>query len=310
MSYYIVDDTSNQQGPYSESEIQAFIQSRVIHENTLCWKEGFPQWVPVKTALPTFFTSYNSQVPPGPVYQQAYAPPAAAPSYGQAVQFEIIKKEYYQMPKITLNNQEVIIEAGLMHYMQGQIEIEAKMPSVGNMIKAKLTKEKAVRPRYRGTGVVFLEPTFGECNIMELQGEEWILDKGCFMACEPQISIAMVTNKALSGFFGGEGFFQTSVSGHGKVLFSSQGPLETIHLNNDVLTVDGSFAVARTSSLEFSPEKATKKMFGSWISGEGIVNRFRGTGTVMIAPFPNRFLTMLREFGGLHYAIKSIPKGG
>lgn len=307
MSYYILDGQNNQVGPYSEDQLRSFMQSGSIHSETLCWKDGMDNWAPIQSVLPNLIPA---STPAGPPPMQTN--PANQPLAGmaQSVEMEIIKKEYYQMPKIVLNNQEVIIEAGQMHYMRGTIDIQADMPSVGGFIKAKLTKEKAVRPRYRGTGEIYLEPTFGECHIMDLKGEEWILDKGCFMACDSSVQIALHSNKALTGLFGGEGFFQTSVSGHGKVLFNSQGPLETLHLNNDVLTVDGSFAVARTASLDFRPEKATKKMLGSWMSGEGIVNRFRGTGTVLIAPIPNRFLTMVREFGGIHWAIKRIPRGG
>ncbi len=36
---------------------------------------------------------------------------------------------------------------------------------------------------------------------------------------------------------------------------------------------------------------------------------FRGTGSVLIAPVPNRFLTLLQEFGGLRHLIRGISKG-
>jgi uncharacterized protein (AIM24 family) len=214
------------------------------------------------------------------------------------------------MPKITLNNAEVILEAGLLHYMIGNITIEAQLPSVGGFLKSALTKEKAVRPRYRGTGIVYLEPTFGECNLLELKGEEWILDKGSFMASDSSVQIGLFTNKAMTGLFGGEGFFQTSVSGWGKVLYFSQGPIETIHLNGETLVVDGSFAVARTASVQYKVERATKKFFSSWTSGEGMVNTFSGVGTILIAPYRNRFLTLMYEFGGLHAAIRRVSKSG
>ena len=53
-------------------------------------------------------------------------------------------------------------------------------------------------------------------------------------------------------------------------------------------------------------ERSTKGLFGSMASGEGIVNRFSGSGTVMIAPVPNRFLTLQNEFGGLRHLISRI----
>jgi uncharacterized protein (AIM24 family) len=289
---YILEN-NQKLGPLSEPQVGEMVQTGRIRRETLCWYEGLDNWHPFGEVFPQMFAAAP---PPRPMQ-------AAAPA---ATSFEIIKGEVYSMPRIVLSNAEVTVEAGAMHYMLGSIQMEAEMPSVGGFIKSALTKERAVRPRYRGTGDLFLEPTFCECNIMELKGEEWILDKGAFLASDQGVEVGMFTNKAWTGMFGGEGFFQTKVSGYGKVLFISQGPLQTMQLNGETLVVDGSFAVARTASLDYRLERSSRKLFGSWISGEGMVNTFRGRGTVMIAPVPNRFLTMIREFGGLHAAISRI----
>ena len=42
--------------------------------------------------------------------------------------------------------------------------------------------------------------------------------------------------------------------------------------------------MARTGSLEFKVERATKGILGSMLSGEGMVNTFSGYGSVMLAP--------------------------
>lgn len=280
-------------GPLTELQIGEMVQSGRVRRETLCWFEGLDNWQPTGQVLPHILAPMPAPAP--------FAPPMAA-----ATSFEVIKGSVYHMPKITLSNAEVVIEAGAMHYMLGSIQMEAELPSVGGFIKSALTKERTVRPRFRGTGEIFLEPTFAECNIMELKGEEWILDKGAFLACDQSVTVDMFTNKAWTGMFGGEGFFQTKMSGYGKVMFVSQGPLQTMQLRGETLVVDGSFAVARTSNIEYRLERSNRKLFGSWISGEGMVSTFRGSGTVLIAPVPNQFLTMIREFGGLHTAISRI----
>lgn len=302
-----INDNGQQSGPLTEQQVRELVQQRRISAAAFCWFDGLAAWQPLTQALPGFVTA------PAPA---AVAPAAAAPvapvvqpaaSVG-STEFEIIKSDLYQIPKITITNAEVILESGALHYMIGSITIDSQLPSMGGFLKSALTKEKAVRPRYRGTGTIFLEPTFGHCNILELSGEQWILDKGAFLACDTGVQIDMYTNKSLTGLFGGEGFFQTSVCGYGKVFYFSRGPLEAINLRGETLVVDGSFAVARTASLEYRVEKAVKKLFGSFTSGEGLVNTFTGTGTVMIAPVPNRFLTLINEFGGLHAAIRAIRK--
>ena len=248
--------------------------------------------------------------PPMAPPQYSAAPGTFAPSPGVAgTAFEILNREPYRMAKITLRNSAVTIEAGQLHYMNGQIQMTAEGPSLGGLAKSFLTKEKAVRLVYSGSGEIYLEPTFGELNVMDVRpGETWILDKGAYVASDQGIAIDMQTNPAFRGMFGGEGWFQTQVSGQGPVIYWSPGQVERIEIQGQTLTVDGSFAVARTSSLEYRVEKATKGLFKSWMSGEGLVSTFRGYGAVMLAPVPNLYTTVINEFGGLHAAIRSISR--
>ena len=60
--------------------------------------------------------------------------------------------------------------------------------------------------------------------------------------------------------------------------------LVEIELENDVLKVDGNFAIAWSSSLNFTVERSGKSLIGSAASGEGLVNVYRGTGKVLLAP--------------------------
>lgn len=256
-------------------------------------------------------------MPPPPQMAPQPQPPSFSPpqrSFGPGpglpgTTFEIQNREPYRMAKITLRSSAVTLEAGQLRYMFGQIEMSADGPSLGGLAKSFLTKEKAVRPVYSGTGEIYTEPTFGELNIMELRpGETWVLDKGAYVASDQGIAIDMQTNPAFRGMFGGEGWFQTQVSGHGKVIYWSPGVVERVEIQGQTLTVDGSFAVARTASLEYRVEKAAKGLLKSWMSGEGLVSTFRGYGAVMLAPVPNLYTTVINEFGGLHSAIRSISR--
>ena len=57
-----------------------------------------------------------------------------------------------------------------------------------------------------------------------------------------------------------------------------------VTLENDVLKVDGNFAIAWSRSLDFTVERSTKTLIGSAASGEGLVNVYRGTGKILMAP--------------------------
>ena len=225
------------------------------------------------------------------------------------VKFELIEKEMRNLVKVTLENDSVRTEAGAMYYMKGPIEMTStQMGGVGGMFKSMLSGESIVRPVYEGTGELYLEPSYGVFTIFDLEGEEWILDKGAYYASEMSVEVGVFTNKAISGMFSGEGFFQTKVSGSGKVVVSSQGPLETVELNNDKLVVDGKFAVARTGNLEYRVQKASKGLFSTVISGEGLVNTFTGTGKVLLAPVAHRFSYLEGQFGSIMTALSSQKK--
>ena len=208
-------------------------------------------------------------------------------------QFEIIKKQELKMVKATLNHEQIRAESGALHYMQGKLELESKMPSATGFLKSFVTGENVFKPVYSGTGEIFFgPPSFGEYLILTLNNEEWILDKSAYICSDIGVEVGAYTNKAIAGFFSGEGFFQTSVKGSGQVVIHAPGEVERINLVNDKLAVDGSFAIARTAGLNFSVQKATKSIMGSMTSGEGLLNVFEGTGTVLIAPVSNLYFNL------------------
>lgn len=224
------------------------------------------------------------------------------------VTFDVVTRERLNMVKVDLENAQFRYEAGAMHYMQGNLELESDIPSVGKIFKSMITKEKIVKPVISGTGTVFLTPSFGEFTILELNNDEWILDQGAYYASEMNIDIGAYTNRAISAMFSGEKWFQTVVGGTGKVIITSAGPLEEVELANGKLVVDGAFAVARTSGIDLKVAKATKGIFSTVISGEGLVNTFTGTGKVLIAPVDNYFNTLIHTVRAINNNVLSLSK--
>jgi len=222
--------------------------------------------------------------------------------------FDVLSRERLNMVKVELENAAFRYEAGAMHYMKGSLELQSDMPGVGSIFKSMITKEKVIKPVISGTGNVFLTPSFGEFTILELDNDEWILDRGAYYASEMSIELGAYTNRAVSAMFSGEKWFQTVVAGTGKVIITSSGPLEEIELVNDKLIVDGSFAVARTSGIDLKVTKATRGIFSTVISGEGLVNTFSGTGKVLIAPVDNYFNTLIHTVRAINNNILRLQK--
>lgn len=202
--------------------------------------------------------------------------------------FEVIEQEGVRLVKCTLNHETIRTEAGALYYLRGQIEMESKTPSVGGFLKSLASGETIFRPTYTGTGEIYLEPSLGGFHIFECGGGTWILESGAYWASDAGITVDLHREKTLTALKSGEGFldFQTKVSGQGQIVVNAQGPVEVVQLNGDRLTVDGSYVVARSASVQYSAQRATKSLFGSLTSGEGFVRIYEGTGTLLMAPIP------------------------
>jgi uncharacterized protein (AIM24 family) len=205
-------------------------------------------------------------------------------------QYEIIDTEELRMVKVTLDGDTVRAESGALHYMIGNIEMVTKKPSVGGFLKSMVSGESVFRPTYTGNGEVFFgPPTFGEYHIIELNGNEMVLDSGAYICSDVGIEVGIIRNKGISMGFGGEGIWQTTVSGTGTLVYYSEGPIQEIDLVNSTLTVDGNFAVARDASLNYETRMLGKGMMSKLAGGEGFVNVISGTGKVYLSPVPSRF---------------------
>ena len=125
--------------------------------------------------------------------------------------------------------------------------------------------------------------------MLELAANESIIvDDGMFYCAQGSVSVKVISQRNLSSAVaGGESFFQQQLTGPGIVILESTVPMsevDIIDLENDTLKVDGNFAVLRSSTLDFTVERSAKTLMGSAVSGEGLVNVYRGTGQVWLAP--------------------------
>lgn len=211
----------------------------------------------------------------------------------------------YFMSKMNVRRRQVVIEldkehsaiiqTGAMQWMGGSVKATTGIKGLGDLVgkalKGAVTKESAVKPEYVGDGCLVLEPTYKYIILQDVS--EWgadgmTIEDGMFLACDGHVRSKVVARRNLSStMLGGEGFFNLSLQGKGVVALESNVPedeLIEIELENDELKIDGNLAVCWSSSLEFTVEKTTKMLIGSAVSGEGLVNVYRGTGRVLMSP--------------------------
>jgi uncharacterized protein (AIM24 family) len=192
---------------------------------------------------------------------------------------------------LRINNSGVIIEPGALHFMRGNITSEVKAGGLGGLAKklvtSAMTAETVFRPTYSGTGEIYLEPSFGHYILVQIDSET-IVDKGMFYASQDTVTVGAAIQKHISaGMAGGEGWFQTKLSGQGWCVLTSPVPVSEIvkiSLNKEKLSVDGNFALLRKGNIDFKVEKSSKSIIGSMRGGEGLFQTFTGTGEVWLAP--------------------------
>ena len=193
-----------------------------------------------------------------------------------------------------LSKAQITLQAGAMQWTVGNVNATTGVKGVGDLfgkaLRGSVTGESAIKPEYTGDGLLVLEPTYK--HILLLDTADWggnlVLDDGLFLACDARLKHKAVMRSNLSSAaLGNEGLFNLGIQGSGILCLESKCPREElveITLNNDVLKVDGNNAIAWSGSLSFTVERSGKSLVGSAASGEGLVNVYRGTGKVLLAP--------------------------
>ena len=198
-----------------------------------------------------------------------------------------------------LSKGNVTVQSGAMQWMVGNVNATTGVKGVGDLfgkaLRGSVSGESAIKPEYTGDGLLMLEPTYKHVILLDVAdwGGSIVLDDGLFLACDSRLKHKLVARSNLSSAIaGGEGLFNLGLQGSGVVCLESAVPKEElieIELQNDVLKIDGNFAIAWSGSLSFTVERSGKSLIGSAASGEGLVNVYRGTGKVLMAPVTRGF---------------------
>ena len=198
-----------------------------------------------------------------------------------------------------LSKANITVQAGAMQWTVGNVNATTGIKGVGDLfskaLRGSVSGESAIKPEYTGDGMMMLEPTYKHQLLLDVAdwGGSIVLDDGLFLACDSRLKHKLVARSNFSSAVAGnEGLFNLGIQGSGVLCLESAVPKEElieIELNNDVLKIDGNFAIAWSGSLSFTVERSGKTLIGSAASGEGLVNVYRGTGRVLMAPVTKGF---------------------
>ena len=203
------------------------------------------------------------------------------------MQFEILMRPSYSALRCMLNTgEELRTETGAMLAMDNTAKIEGRMEGgAWKAIKRTIltsesffiTTVRATRPE---TEVYLAPKAVGDIEVLELRGEEYIMQGGSFLASEKTVdSDAHFTG--WKGFVSGEGIFMIKVKGTGKVFASSFGGIIKKEIApRETFVVDNGHIVAFPASIKYNIQKVGDSIFSMVSTGEGLACVFEGPGTI------------------------------
>lgn len=225
---------------------------------------------------------------------------------------EILYQPSYSAARILLDQGEsVIAEPGAMVSMGPAIRMQAQVAGGGVMgaLKSALGGEDIFRTTFTaetGPDEILLAPSgTGDIMAVDLSGKLFV-QRGSYLASSPGLETGV--QGSIRAMLAGEGMFLLTLAGQGRAFLSSFGAIHAVTLApGQEYIVDTSHIVAFDSSVNYRVEKASGPSSGlggflkgavtSALSGEGLVCRYTGPGTLYIQTRSiQSFVQMLTPF--------------
>lgn len=178
-------------------------------------------------------------------------------------------------------------EAGAMLSMSPSIELEAKSSGKGlfGTLKAAVGGESFFASLFTAKGeageIILAPANIGEIKVFELKGNTIFCEGGAYLAGTPELEIS--TKGSIKGLISGEGLFLQKITGSGVVFLSSYGAIIEKELKaGEKYIVDTGHLVAFEEKVTNTIRKASKGLFSTFATGEGLVSEFSGPGKIWI----------------------------
>lgn len=190
--------------------------------------------------------------------------------------------------KVTLAVGEICTaESGAMIAMSGDMKItttthKKKQGSVLKSIKRAFSGESFFlnhfEPAPKGGELWIGANLPGDMMEYDLDNESLIVQSGSFVAAHHDVEVDFGW-QGFKSLLSGESIFWLNLNGKGKVILNAFGAIYPVEVDGEYI-VDSGHIVAFNETLDFTITKAGKSWLHSMLSGEGLVCKFKGKGTV------------------------------
>lgn len=180
----------------------------------------------------------------------------------------------------------IVAESDAMASMDADVELVAKPNGgwLGAPVRRFLGGEsffvsELSNPTKRTRRVTLVQKTPGDIRRVDLNGNAICLQRGAFICCTSGVNIG-VRYAGLGAFIAREGLFKLIASGSGSVWYGAYGGLVERRIDGEYI-VDSSHLVAWEPHMKLRIQMAGG-LISSLTSGEGLVTRVEGSGTVVL----------------------------
>lgn len=188
-------------------------------------------------------------------------------------------------------NETFVSDSGAMFRASPNVDIDVTTQSRGGGgifagLKRLLARETFFFSTYRTTdgrpGEVGLAPThLGEVRIIDINSDTpWLCAGGSYLGSSAGIALD-TQYQGLKGVFSSSSLVFLRAQGAGQLVVCAYGRIAEIDVR-DALIVDTGHVVAFEESLRYTIGKAGSSWLQSFLSGEGLVLHFEGTGKVLV----------------------------
>jgi uncharacterized protein (TIGR00266 family) len=204
------------------------------------------------------------------------------------MKYEILARPAASVAKLTLDPEESITcEVGAMIAMSTGITVETssgKKGGGGGLLKGMKRMFAGENfflnhfTAHQTPQTLIIGPTMlGDVVHHHLRGGTLVIQGSSWLASDTGITIDATWQGFGKAIFSGEGLFWVKATGQGSIFLASFGAIYEIAVDGEYV-VDTGHIVAFEDTLQFKIVKAGKSLIGSFLGGEGLVCRFRGTG--------------------------------
>lgn len=186
----------------------------------------------------------------------------------------------------------MISDSGAMAWMDPCMEMSTSAGGVGKVFGRMFSGETLFQNHYtaKKDGLIAFASSFpGEIKAFDVApGQEIVIQKSSFLASEKTVETSIFFNKKMnSGFFGGEGFIMTKLSGNGKAFIEIDGSAVEYNLvAGQQMVIDTGYLAMMdaTCKMEIQSVPGLKNKL---LGGEGFFNTVvTGPGRIVVQTMP------------------------